>query len=170
MKGKRLAPGVAYLGIPNVLTSKSDSSLSLEDIQNSWSCVAANVVKKAAEEYVVHLKSGLSKDEAMERTSQSRFIAAKVHTMGSIFEFFKESVAEMEETAETKLLNTVCRLYGLWQIEEQQGYFLKCTRSPCICQCPDNRADGYFDAAQMDKVQESVDALCAEIRKVAGLS
>jgi hypothetical protein len=30
--------------------------------------------------------------------------------------------------------------------------------------------DAYFNAEQMDKVQASVDALCAEVRKYAGMS
>ncbi|ORY32176.1 acyl-coenzyme A oxidase I [Naematelia encephala] len=152
VKGKRLAPGVAYLGIPNILTAKSDSSLSLADIQKAWSCVAANVVKKATEEYLVHLKAGKTKDEAMERCSQSRFIAAKLHTVGYIFAMFSAAVEEMPNNPETDVLKTVCRLYGLWQIEELQGYFLKY---------------GYFSPAQMDKVQDSVDTLCAEVRTVA---
>ncbi len=130
VKGKRLAPGVAYLGIPNILTSKSDSSFSLDDIQNAWNCVASNVIKKAANEYVASVKSGKAKDEALERTSQSRFVAAKVHTTGYIFRMCRESVEELEDCEETSLLRTVCRLYGLWQIEEQQGYFLKCERCP----------------------------------------
>ncbi|CAD6585144.1 MAG: fatty-acyl coenzyme A oxidase [Tremellales sp. Tagirdzhanova-0007] len=88
----------------------------------------------------------------MERTSQSRFIAAKLHTTGYIFGMFKEAIEEMDDCAETRSLATVCRLYGLWQIEEQLGFFLKY---------------GYLDAAQADKVQENVDALCAEIRSVA---
>lgn len=28
--------------------------------------------------------------------------------------------------------------------------------------------DGYFNAQQMDKVQEAVDTLCAEVRSYAG--
>jgi hypothetical protein len=30
--------------------------------------------------------------------------------------------------------------------------------------------DAYFNAEQMDKVQASVDSLCAEVRKCAGMS
>lgn len=126
IKGKRLAPGVAYLGIPNILTAKSDDSLSLDDILKAFQCVAANVTKKAAEEYVALLKSGKSKDQAMETCSQSRFIAAKMHTYGYIFTMFKESIEEMEDSDETKVLVTVCKLYGLWVIDEQSGHFLKC--------------------------------------------
>ncbi|WWC71218.1 uncharacterized protein I206_105171 [Kwoniella pini CBS 10737] len=152
LKGKKLAPGVAYLNDSSTRTAKSDSSLSLDDIQKAWNCVAFNVIKKAAEEYVKLLKSGKSKDEAMERCSQSRFIAAKIHTIGYIFRLFKEAVQEMPDNEESKILKTVAKLYGLWQIEEQQGYFLKY---------------GFYNAEQIDKVQEQVDALCAEVRGVA---
>ncbi|KAK4690092.1 acyl-CoA oxidase, partial [Tremellales sp. Uapishka_1] len=152
VKGKKLAAGVAYLSNPGVLTSKSDSSLSLADIQKAWNCVAAHVVKKAAGEYASHVKAGKNKDQAMELCSQSRFIAAKLHTTGYIFGMFKMAVEEMERDAEREVLDNVCRLYGLWQIEEQQGYFLKY---------------GYFDGEQIDKVQSEVDVLCAEVRNVA---
>ncbi|WWC90339.1 uncharacterized protein L201_005272 [Kwoniella dendrophila CBS 6074] len=152
VKGKKLAPGVAYLNDSSLISAKSDSSLSLADIQRAWNCVAYNVIKKAAEEYVALLKSGKSKDEAMETCSQSRFIAAKIHTTGYIFRLFKEAVEEMQDNEESKTLRMIAKLYGLWQIEEQQGYFLKY---------------GYYNAQQMDKVQASVDALCAEARAVA---
>lgn len=132
IKGKRLVSGVAYLNDRSILTAKSDSSLTLSDIKRAWNCVAANVIKKAAEEYVSYLKAGKSKEVAMEMCSQSRFIAAKVHTVGYIFTMFKEAVEEMEESAETEVLRTVAQLYGLWQIEEQQGYFLKCM---CLVRC-----------------------------------
>ena len=88
------------------------------------------MVKKAAEEYVALTKSGKTKEEAMEKCSQSRFIAAKLHTYGYIYGMFKEAIGELEQTNERKTLEAVCRLYGLWVIEEQQGFFLKC-KSTC---------------------------------------
>jgi len=87
----------------------------------------------------------------MEKCSQSRFIAAKLHTYGYIFGMFKEAIGDLESSNESKTLETVCRLFGLWVIEEQQGFFLKCeslisllrdlTRADdrCLLQC---RADG----------------------------
>jgi acyl-CoA oxidase len=65
----------------------------------------------------------------MERCSQSRFIAAKLHTVGYIFGMFREAVEEMEQSPETEILTKVCKLYGLWQVEEHQGYFLKCEQA-----------------------------------------
>jgi hypothetical protein len=84
MKGKTLAPGVAYMSEKGNLTAKSNGKLDLQDIDQAWACVAANVVKKASEEFASHVSKGLSKDEAMERCSQSRFIAAKLHTVGYV--------------------------------------------------------------------------------------
>lgn len=96
-------------------------------MQKAWQCVAANVIKRSADEYVALLKSGKRKDEAMEQCSQARFVAAKVHTVNYIFNMYKEAVEEMDrESAETKVLETVCKLYGLWQVEEMQGYFVRC--------------------------------------------
>lgn len=83
-RGKPLPPGVSYLASPETLTLKSNSKLDLDDIDKGWACVAANAVKKAAADYARELGKGLSKDEAMERCSQSRFIAAKLHTIGYV--------------------------------------------------------------------------------------
>jgi acyl-CoA oxidase len=70
--------------IPSWLYKQSNSKLDLGDIDKGWACVAANAVKKAAADYARELGKGLSKDEAMERCSQSRFIAAKLHTIGYV--------------------------------------------------------------------------------------
>lgn len=83
-KGKTLAPGVAYMSEKSNLNGKSAGKLDLQDIDQAWACVATNVVKKAAEDFEGHLAKGSSKDEAMEKCSQSRFIAAKLHTIGYV--------------------------------------------------------------------------------------
>lgn len=70
VRGKKLAPGVAYLSSPETLSLKSSGALDLEDINQGWACVAANVVKKASGDYSDLLGRGLSKDEAMEKCSQ----------------------------------------------------------------------------------------------------
>lgn len=68
----------------------------------------------------------------MERTSQSRFVAAKLHTTGYIHNMFREAVGEMPQGAERDVMEKVCRLYGLWQVEEQQGNLLKCEFYRCV--------------------------------------
>lgn len=152
VSGKRVAPGVAYLADPKTLSAKSDGSFSLADIQKAWECVAANAVKRAAAEYALFRKEGMNKHDAMERCSQSRFIAAKLHTTGYIFKMFRAAVEEMEAGPETDSLRTIATLYGMWQIEEQQGAFLKY---------------GYFTGEQVDTISLRVNDLCLEVRQYA---
>jgi acyl-CoA oxidase len=152
VKGAKLPPGMQYLSQPGVLAAKSDDSLSLEDIEQAFNTVAANVVKKAAIEYAENRKKGMNKEDAMEACSQSRFIAAKLHTISYIYKMNRKAVEGLEASAEKDALVTTCKLYGLWEVEELQGWFLKY---------------GYFNGAQIDRVQVQVDEHCAEIRKYA---
>lgn len=88
----------------------------------------------------------------MEACSQARFVAAKVHTVGYIFRAvralghclsstpsntmltrfayapsqFRSALDNMPPSPEKDVLVINCRLYGLHQIEEQAGAFLKC--------------------------------------------
>lgn len=39
---------------------------------------------------------------------------------------FRQACNEQEEGPEKQVLTDICRLYGLWQIEEQGASFLKC--------------------------------------------
>jgi acyl-CoA oxidase len=152
VKGAKLPSGVQYLGQEGVLNATSDNSLSLDDIEQAFNCVAANVVKKSTIEYAENRKGGMSKEDAMEACSQSRFIAAKLHTVGYIFKMNRRAVEAMEASAEKEVLLTTCRLYGLWQVEELQGWFLKY---------------GYLNREQIDRVQSQVDELCAAVRQYA---
>jgi acyl-CoA oxidase len=100
IRGRKLAPGVSYLSSPDTLTAKSNSSLDLQDIDQGWACIAANVVKKAAEDYAGFLKDGKSRDQAMEMCSQSRFIAAKMHTIGYVSATERSLMGPMATTAD----------------------------------------------------------------------
>lgn len=151
-QGAKLPSGVAYLQDEANLTAKSDGSLSLDDMERGWDCVAANATKKAAYEYAAFRKQGKNKDEAHELCSQSRFIAAKLHTTGYIFKMFKAAIADLEEGAEKATLCTVAKLYGVWQIEQNEGVFLKY---------------GFLKPEHTDEVQRQVDAFCLEVRKYA---
>lgn len=101
-------------------------------MDRAWACVAANVVKNAADRYEHYMKKeGKDKEEALELCSQERFVAAKVHTAGYIYRQFKEGVAELAKKEDQgngviATLEKVCKLYGAWAIEENAGYFLKC--------------------------------------------
>lgn len=151
-QGAKLPSGVAYLSNEASLTAKSDGSLSLDDMERGWDCVAGNATKKAAYEYAAFRKQGKKKDEAYELCSQSRFIAAKLHTTGYIFKMFKAALTDLADSPEKTALTTVAKLYGVWQIEQNEGVFLKY---------------GFLKPEHTDEVQRQVDAFCAETRKYA---
>ncbi|TXT09567.1 uncharacterized protein COLE_03501 [Cutaneotrichosporon oleaginosum] len=151
-QGAKLPSGVAYLCNEANLTAKSDGSLSLDDMERGWDCVAANAAKKAAYEYAGFRKQGKNKDEAYELCSQSRFIAAKLHTTGYIFKMFKAALGDLPDSSEKATLTTVAKLYGVWQVEQNEGVFLKY---------------GFLQPEHTDEVQRQVDAFCAEVRKYA---
>ncbi|KAI5481121.1 acyl-CoA oxidase [Pseudohyphozyma bogoriensis] len=160
-KGVELPGGTAYLNaLPKVLSSKctSDSkAVDLATMDAGWACVAANVVKKASDAYESFLKQGMQKDEALERCSQERFVAAKVHTIGYIFRKFREGIDELakkepKESGVVETLERVCRLYGTWSIEENAAHFLKYK---------------FYSSEQMDVISAEVDSLCATLRKCA---
>lgn len=85
-----------------------------------------------------------------------------------------DSIPE-EFEKERQVLLVTCKLYGLYQIEEQAGGFLKCTsvtpsvfvlaRSDTI-----DPSDGYFKREHLDAIEIAVNDLCAELRAVAGTS
>jgi acyl-CoA oxidase len=81
--------GTSYLNeLSTILTSKAPASTPVTDLgvlQQAWDCVSANVVKKAHESFEEAMKTGIEREEALEKCSQERFVAAKVHTTGYLY-------------------------------------------------------------------------------------
>lgn len=161
LAGVNSPAGTAYLnGLPQILGTSSSSVQTCTDLDvmdAAWGCIAANVVKRAADSYESHIKSGKDKDEALELCSQERFVAAKVHTTGYIFRQFRDSLPELAATEDasngvTATLQLVCRLYGACSIEENAQYFLKYK---------------FYTPEEMDKITEEVSNLCLTLRKCA---
>jgi acyl-CoA oxidase len=80
--GKKVADGVAYLNsVATISKAKCDAGTdpaSLETMDRAWDCVAANCVKKAADDFTRFVKEGNNKEVAHELCSQERYIASKV--------------------------------------------------------------------------------------------
>ena len=155
--GKTMPSGVAYLGkLPNILTSKCLAKnvkdlLRLEVIGEAYDMVSANLVKKLGEDFEACLKRGLDTDAAFEETAIARLFTAKNHTFGYLFHKFREGIQSAPSSIRP-ILEKLCALYGLYNIQENAGNFLQY---------------GYFSASQMDMVKHNVLDLCREIRKDA---
>lgn len=157
-KGKTMGSGMAYLNnLDKVLTDKAKGEAdldSLDGIDRGWATVAANVVKKATDDFEELQKAGKSRDQAFEECSQSRFVAASVHTSGYIFRQFRAAVEKMEDKGDgvKQHLEMLAKFYGLWQMEEKAAFFLR---------------SEWLSPDLLDKVQARVTEYCATTRKFA---
>ncbi|KAJ3288912.1 fatty-acyl coenzyme A oxidase [Borealophlyctis nickersoniae] len=152
--GKRQAGGVAYLNdLDNLLKSKCTATrpedvASLEVVGQAFWLVAANVVKKAGEDFEAALKRGLKEEEAYEECSQARLHAAKIHSFGYLFHRFRDAVDRAPEDLKA-VLGKLCLLYGLYTISENSGAFLQYE---------------FFNPRQIDWIRAEVARLCKQVR------
>lgn len=157
-QGKKLSSGNFYLNdLEKRLKAKcaGEADLdSLEGIEQGWATVAAHAVKKAADDFEALLKEGKSRDQAFEECSQSRFVAASVHTSGYIYRQFKSAIDKMEKKEDhvKDHLEMLAKFYGLWQMEEKAAFFLR---------------SNWLSSEQLDFVQAKVTAYCAKVRSFA---
>ncbi|GAA6009547.1 hypothetical protein JCM10207_003821 [Rhodosporidiobolus poonsookiae] len=163
LKGTKVPGGTSYLNeLPSVLSAScpSDSAaVDLATLERAWDCVSANVVKAAHDAFEAARKKGLGREEALEKCSQERFVAAKVHTAGYLYRMFKQALIELSKTEDhsngvVKTLDDICRLYGCWAIEENAAHFLKYR---------------FFTSKQIEVVSQEVTRLCAVLRTSAVL-
>ncbi|KAF9281751.1 fatty-acyl coenzyme A oxidase [Mortierella alpina] len=155
LAGKKQPEGVDYLNHLDTLLNQGCAVKTNEDIldftiiQQAWGVVAANVVKKAGDDFEASLKQGLSPETAYEDCSQARLAAAKIHAFGYIFRRFAQAVRNAPESLQP-VLTKLCILYGLYSIEQNAGFFLQYR---------------YFTPSQMDFVRAQVNVFCREVRQ-----
>ncbi|GAA6033645.1 hypothetical protein JCM8097_004363 [Rhodosporidiobolus ruineniae] len=163
LKGIKVPGGTSYLNeLPGILTSRcadDRKTLDLDTLQQAWDCVSANVVKNAHDAFEAARKGGVGREEALEKCSQERFVAAKVHTAGYLYRMFREALVELARTEDrsngvVETLDDICRLYGCWAIEENAAQFLKYE---------------FFTPGQIEVISKEVTRLCAVLRKSAVL-
>lgn len=155
--GKKMPPGVGYLNkLESMLTkkcpAKSEQEIAkLDLIGEAYDCVSANMVKKIGEDFEECRAKGMDNDSAYEETAISRLFTAKAHTLGYLFHRFHDAIKRAPSSLKP-VLEKVCALYGLYNIQENAGNFLQY---------------GYFTPKQMDLVKSKVLALCHDVREDA---
>jgi len=158
-RGKKQPDGVAYLNrIPAIIEEKcvAKSQADLLDfkiIERAWCAVAANVVRKAGEDFNSCIARGVSNEQAHEECSAARLHAAKIHSFGYLFRTFAKGIADAPAGIKAQL-NRLCALYGLFTIAENSGAFLHA---------------GHMTPLQIDWVRANVDILCRDVRAEAVL-
>lgn len=77
-----------------------------------------------------------------------RFNAAKMHTIGYLYQRFYDSVKRAQKELQP-VLGKLCLLFGLLKVQEQSGKFLQY---------------GYFQAYHMEIIEEQILGLYSELR------
>ncbi|WFD01322.1 acyl-CoA oxidase [Malassezia yamatoensis] len=156
--GKKQGEALNYLNhMDETLNSKCSSFEELDSlagIESGFETATAYFVQLAAKEYEDYMSKGSTREQAFEQCSQIRFVAASVHTSLFIFRQFRHAVEKLPESDDgvKKALETLCRFYGLWQIEEKGALFLR---------------SGWLSSDLYDQLARRVTELCAETRKFA---
>jgi acyl-CoA oxidase len=152
LKKKQLPSGIAYLnGLPEVLKQKCPSNSNVSDpkvISEAMDVTCANAVMMAAEEFNKFKSQGLSEDEAYEKSSVQRFVAAKLHCYNYIYRKFL-SACDRSPVGIKTILSQLCSLYGLHSISENAGWFLQF---------------GYLNPGHMQSIQTKILDLLDQIR------
>ena len=157
---KKLPSGISYLnGLPEVLKQKCPSNGDITDpkiISEAMDVTCANAVMMAAEEFTKFKSKGLSEDEAYEKSSVQRFVAAKLHCYNYIYKRFLEACDRAPASGIKGILSLLCSLYGLNSISENAGWFLQF---------------GYLNPGHMAAIQAKILELLDQIRpQVIGLT
>lgn len=159
-KKKKLPSGISYLnGLPEILKQKCPSNGNICDpkiISEAMDVTCANAVMMAAEEFTKFKSQGLSEDEAYEKSSVQRFIAAKLHCYNYIYKGFLEACDRAPASGIKGILELLCSLFGLHSISENAGWFLQF---------------GYLNPSHMAAIQAKILELMDQIRpQVIGLT
>lgn len=125
--GKKDFPlGVDYLNkLPDVLTRtcKGDPTTA-SNMAEAFDVVCANAAVSAGKLFKDSLASGMTEDQAFERSAISRFKAARIHCVGYIFKCFAKAVEAAPKELQP-VLTLLLQLYGLSSINDHSGLFLQ---------------------------------------------
>ncbi|KAL1918951.1 uncharacterized protein VTP21DRAFT_2332 [Calcarisporiella thermophila] len=157
IKGNKFSTAVGYLNNLSSLIGKRCPAKRNEDLANfdiiadAWDTVTAQVVRKAGEDFEEALKQNMTSDEAYEHCSQARLYAARIHTQGYLFKQFRDGIRNAPAEL-APALGHLCRLYGLYAIDENAGAFLQYQ---------------YFTPEQMDYIRKLISTECQAVRDQA---
>jgi acyl-CoA oxidase len=121
-KKKKMPVGVYYLNNMEKFSkmkskvSKS-SDFTLDEIYTAFGVVRASVVAKLGQDYE-KLIGSMSKEQALEEVAIKRLFAAKMHTVGYLFDRFKDGIEKCKSADIKSVLVDLCSLYGLYMINE----------------------------------------------------
>lgn len=154
-KKKVLPSGIAYLnGLTEILKQKCPKGANVSDtkiLSEAMDVTCANAVMMAGEEFEKFKSQGKSEEEAYEKSSIQRFVAAKLHCYNYIYKRFLDACEKCPIEIK-EILSKLCNLYALHSISENAGWFLQF---------------GYLNSSHMVEIQAKILDLLDTIRPQA---
>lgn len=148
--GKRLQGFVAYLGNRQPARSSMTTDVTLQCLQEAYEHRAARLIKETAGILEMHQKSGISPEEAWNRTSTQLTWAASAHSHAYVVKTFVSKVTKDNlDTGVRAVMTSLCLLYCLHGIRENLGEFIQ---------------DGFFNSKQVTTLTTKMMSVLADIR------
>ena len=149
--GKIFPQGVNYINRGAELQSLACKSktIGLDEISEGFDVVRYKILLSLGSKFEDLIsRKGLNEESAYDECSIPRFNAAKIHTIGYLFQRFYDSVKKSPKEIQG-VLSKLCLLFGLLKVQEQSGKFLQY---------------GYFQSYHMEIIEDQILGLYHELR------
>ncbi|XP_060608673.1 peroxisomal acyl-coenzyme A oxidase 1-like [Ruditapes philippinarum] len=148
--GHTLVGFMSYLNNPVKQRSSLNDSLNMVDLIEAYEHTAARLIKVAATRMQILMKSGMSMEEARNKSAVPMVYAAKAHCQAFVVKMFNSVVNRRGmDPAVSRALQTLCKLYAVYGINQRLGEFVQ---------------DGFLNGQQAGLIQNKTLTLFAEIR------
>lgn len=111
-----------------------------------------DILTSAATRFKKHLDAGMDSFDAFNKTQYHMVEVGMAYIERLILERFIEQIAQTEDSQCKAMLNRLCQLFALSQIEKNKGWYLE---------------QGYMDGAKTKAIRKMVNQLCLEVRQDA---
>ncbi len=122
---------------------------SLDFLKDAFAYRERKQLMQVADRLRKHIKRGMKSQDAFLRVQNQFLTLANAFVERLILDQFIDGIQRCDNPSLKPILNQLCCLYALWQIEEDKGWFLE---------------SGYMEAAKTKAIRRQIDKLCWEIR------
>ncbi|MFP4088945.1 MAG: acyl-CoA dehydrogenase [Cyclobacteriaceae bacterium] len=110
------------------------------------------ILKSAATRFKHYIDEGMDSFDAFNQTQYHMLKVGFAYIERVILEQFLEAIQQVEDKTSRDLLNRLCQLFALSQIEQHKGWYLE---------------NGYMEGVKTKAIRKEINQLCWELRKEA---
>jgi acyl-CoA oxidase len=110
------------------------------------------ILKSAATRFKYYIDQGMDSFDAFNQTQYHMLKVGFAYIERVMLEQFLEAIQQVEDETSRRILNRLCQLFALSQIEQHKGWYLE---------------NGYMEGVKTKAIRKEVDQLCWELREEA---